>query len=478
MLLAGFPAVAGAYTTAPGYAAQDYATGFPASPTNHWGPLGVAFDQSDNLYVADAWDGNIYRFQPGGGVASAATRLTESAIPGQLTGLAISSSGAVYVARYRAGDVVQVDPGTGQVIRTVASVPCATGLAIDPATGDLFVSENQCGSTIYRVSRFGSGLATVSAYASSPGVDGLAFDSTGTLYAVSDGEIIRVGGTQSSSPGAITHVATVEQADGLAFGAPVTGQPAFMVVNRNDGVLTRIDLNGGSTAQTNIFSGGTRGDFVAVDSFGCLFVTQSTSVVRFSGAGGSCAFQPSTTGPTPPARVLATTVRRVCTLTRSLKFRLSQQGRVRLSTATIYVNGRRVRQVRGAAVTAPIVISQLPKSSFTLEVVAITSKGKRMVTKKFYTNCAKPASAVCVKTGSLLMRVPQPGAGRVVSVEVYVNGRRVRLVRGQSIMRVTLKGLPHGRFTVKLVTRSSSGKRATSSQTFTGCAATSSRKST
>lgn len=470
-LLVVLPATAGAYTAAPGYTAHDYVTGLPESPTNHWGPLGVAFDQSDNLYVADTYDGNIYKFQPGGGAASDSTRLTESPIPGKITGLVISSSADMYLARYRAGDVVQVDPLTGRVIRRVARIPCATGLAIDPISGDLFVSENQCGSTIYRVSDFASGPGTVSAYASVPGVDGLSFDSTGTLYAVSDGTIMRIGGTQSSNPGATSEVARVPKADGVAFGEPVTGQPQFLVVNRNDGVLTRVDLNdGGGSTQTNVFTGGTRGDFVTVDSYGCLFITQSTSIVRIGGTGNTCAFEPSTTGAKLPARVLATTVNRACRLVRSLKLRLSQQGGVRLRSATIYVNGRRVKQVRGSAVTAPVVISNLPKSSFTLEVVAITTTGKRLVTKQSYANCAKPATATCVNTGSLSVRVPQRRGTSVRMVEVYVNGRRTKVLHGRNITAVTLERLPHGGFTVKLVTRTANGKGSTSTRHFTGCA--------
>src|ERR1700739_3582409 len=106
MLLAALPTVPAAYTSAPGYTATDYATRFAESPTAHWGPIGIAFDQSDNLYVADTAADNIYRrFQPGGGVASAATRLTQSPIPGKVTGLVISSSGDMYVARYHPGDV-------------------------------------------------------------------------------------------------------------------------------------------------------------------------------------------------------------------------------------------------------------------------------------------------------------------------------------------------------------------------------------
>src|SRR5947209_15217293 len=248
VVLSGFvlaaPVARGAEMAAPGYRAQAYATGFPENHANQQGPIGIAFDQSDRLYVSDPVDGDIYRFASGGGSASPSTRLTRTPIPGTLSGLAFSRSGALYAGRNRAGDVVQVDPATGRVLRTVASVPCATGLAVDPVSGDLFVSENQCGTTIWRISGLASRSATAAPYSYAPGVDGLAFDQSGTLYAESDGSILQIDGTASATPGMATAVAHVPRADGLAFGAHASGQPPFLVANRNDGVVTRVDFHG------------------------------------------------------------------------------------------------------------------------------------------------------------------------------------------------------------------------------------------
>jgi hypothetical protein len=476
VLLFALSGVASAYSTAPGYAASDYATGFPESPTNHWGPIGVAFDQSDNLYVADAFDGNIYRFQPGGGTASDATRVTSSPIPGTISGLVVSKDGDIFVARYAAGDVVQVSPDTGQVIRTVASVPCATGLAIDPISGDLFVSENSCGSTIFRVSDYSSGPGTVSSYTTAPGVDGLAFDQSGTLYAESDGHVLEIAGTKDAFPGAITSVARVPHADGLAFGAHSSGQPSYLVANRNDGVVTRVDFSGDVPSQSDIFSGGSRGDFVAVDSRGCLYITQSTSIVQIKGSDSPCGLEPTTTGPAPAVRVIvATTVHRpaakACTQIQSLRLSLRQQGRVRLRSATVYVNGRRVRQLGGGAVTKPFVLTHLPKSAFTVKVVAVTTSGAKLVSSKRYSNCAKPSpKPACVSTTRLTVRVPHPAGTRVVLVRAYVNGRRKAVVHGRRVTRLTLTRLPHARFTLKLVTRDARGRRGVSRQAFLGCA--------
>lgn len=427
--------------------------------------------------MADHADGNIYQFQPGGGVASAATRLTSSPIPGGIEGLVATGSGQLYLARYDDGDVVQIDPGTGAVLRTVARVPCATGLAIDPASGDLFVSENQCGSTVFRVSGYQSGPGTVSSYASAPGVDGLAVDQDGSLYAESDGNVVRIAGTASPVHGAVTDLAHVPTADGLAFGAHSSGEPPYLVANRNDGIVTKVDFSGGLPSQTDIFSGGSRGDFVAVDSAGCLYITQPASIVRISGADETCALEPSTPGPPPQPSVIATALGQsrphsrgqACTRIQSLRLRVRQQGRVRLRSATVYVNGRAVKRLNGVKVTAPFVLTHLPESSFTVEVVAVTTTGKRLVTSRHYANCAKPPAAKCMS--KLIVSVPQRRGDPARLIDAYVNAKRVSVVRGKAIRQITLTRLPHGHFTVKLITHYAHGRPATSYKTYAGCPA-------
>ena len=78
-----------------------------------------------------------------------------------------------------------VAPGAGVVIRTVASgIPYATGIATDPVSGDLFVTEPSFGhDDVIRVSNPTSANPTVAPYAH-PGSksDGIAFGPDGTLY--------------------------------------------------------------------------------------------------------------------------------------------------------------------------------------------------------------------------------------------------------------------------------------------------------
>jgi DNA-binding beta-propeller fold protein YncE len=151
---------------APGFAVTDFATGFPN--TGAVGPVGVAFDSNNNLLAMDYANGVLYRFGPLGGVAGATTQVNTTPIPGAPSGLAFGKDGHLYLARQSASDVLELNPTTGSIVRTVASgVPCATGIATDPLSGDLFVSTVGCSSIgVMRLSGFASGPATVTNYAS------------------------------------------------------------------------------------------------------------------------------------------------------------------------------------------------------------------------------------------------------------------------------------------------------------------------
>lgn len=404
LLSVAAPAVAGAYTTGAGYSARDYATDFPWSPSLGWGPLGVAFDQSDNLYVADNPAGNIYRFGLDGGQASSATLVNLAPISGGITGLAITRDGRMYVARHDSGDVVEVDPGTGAVLRTVASdIPCATGLAMDPASGDLFVSQNSCGDTIFRISGYQSGPGTVSSYANVCCVDGVVFGSDGTLYASSGGQVISIAGTSSPAAGTPSELAEVPHSDGLAFAPSSGGAPPYVMVNRTDGMVTRVDMSSGAPATSDIFTSGSRGDFAAVDSRGCLYVTQSASIVEITPARGPCGLTPTTLGPRPPPGVVIDTLSpaahagsrssRACRRMARLVIRMRQRGRIRLTSALVYVNRRLVMRLSRRNATAPIVLRRLPAGPIIVTVRARTTHGHRLSATRHYANCSAPKPA-------------------------------------------------------------------------------------
>jgi hypothetical protein len=390
-------AEASAYTIAPGYAASDYATGFPSDSKNHWGPVGVAFDASDNLYVSDFVDGNLYRFQPGGGVAGTSTLVNYPPLRGGIKGLAFTRSGHLYLARAIARDVVEIDPGSGRVVRRVAGgMDCPTGLAVDPVSGDLFVSQ-PCAGRIVRISSFASGPGKASTYATpAHGSDGLAFAPDGTLYAASDGRVLQIDGTGSSSPGVTRSVAVVPGADGLAVGLPPAGEAPFILVNGNDGTVTRVEFSKSPPEQSTVLSGGSRGDFVAVNSRGCLFITQTDAITKIVPSGTQCDLAPTTPGAgtglgsRPGITVDALTGRRFkCVAARRLAVRVRQHGRVRLRTVRVYVNGKHRRTLRHRNVTRVIFIKHLPRGRFTVKLVARTTKGRKLVAKRRFKNCAK-----------------------------------------------------------------------------------------
>src|SRR5260370_23323789 len=124
------------YTTTSQYAVTDFATGF--SDTNV-GPIGLAFDASNHLYVMEYPEGILYKFGTSGGAANATTRVNTVAITGRPAGITFSKDGRLYAARQFGADVVELSPTTGAVLRVVASdLSFATGIATDPLSGDLF----------------------------------------------------------------------------------------------------------------------------------------------------------------------------------------------------------------------------------------------------------------------------------------------------------------------------------------------------
>jgi len=388
---------------ASGYSAGTYISDLPATQQG-WGPIGLAFDRSDNLYVADRQDGSVYRFQPGGGQAGDDTRLTSGPIPGQIAGLAITRDERVYLARTGAGDIVELDSATGAVLRTVVGgLHCPTGLAVDPISGDLFVSQLSCADDIVRISGFESGPGTASSYASGLCcVDGVAFGPDGTLYAVNEGQILALDGTTTASPGRARLIATVSHADGLAVPPhPAGSAPPFLVVNRTDGTVTRIDLTGPQATQSDILTGGTRGDLAAVDSHGCLYATQSTSVLVIRHSDGTCDLAPTNPGaPLAPGLTIddvtagsVLAFHRTCVPLKRLVIRLRQRGRVRLSVVRVYVGGRRVKLLRGVRVTARIVLTRLPAGRFTVRALGMTTNGRRLTAIRRYRNCGATVSS-------------------------------------------------------------------------------------
>jgi hypothetical protein len=58
---------------------------------------------------------------------------------------------------------------------------------------------------------------------------------------------------------------------------------------------------------------------------------------------------------------------------------------------------------------------------------------------------------------------------RIVRATIFINGKRVRVLRGRSLKRVRIPDAGGGRHVVRIVLRSAKGKRYTSVRTYKGC---------
>lgn len=276
---------------AAGYSVSNFATGFANNGAE--GPIGMAFDSAGNAYIGDYATGIIYKFGKSGGVASPASQLNSSAIPGAIAGLSFTKDGSLYLVRQSAADVVQIDTTTGAVLRTVATgLTDGTALATDPLSGDLFVSQPNLG-IVSRISGFATGPGTVTQYAVTGFVDGLSFGPDGTLYAAlpEAATIAKISGTNAPTPGTVTpYSLSLPTLDGLAVSA--NPSKLFMFANANNGTITKVDFTVTPPAQNAIFTGGTRGDFVNVGPDGCLYATQTDRVLKVTNADGTCLVPP------------------------------------------------------------------------------------------------------------------------------------------------------------------------------------------
>jgi len=224
-----------------------------------------------------------------------------------LAGLAFTKDGRLYAAlQQNPGKVVELDPTNAAVLRTVVNFNNATALATDPISGDLFVSNFD---GVQRISNFANGPGTLTPYFSSGFTDGIVFAPDGTLYVKSGccpDFVARVAGTNTASPGATTIIAYVDEGDGMALESnPADSSKPFLYVNRTNGIITRIDTSAlpatptdpCGSACTDIYTGGTRGDFVTVGPDGCLYATQSERVIKVTKADGSCSLLPVNPAP-------------------------------------------------------------------------------------------------------------------------------------------------------------------------------------
>jgi len=145
-------------------------------------PTGLAFDGSGNLFAVNSRIGTIAKFTPGGVGSIFAQDPGDQSLLWASYGAAFDSTGNLYVTNFFLGNIVKFTPGGGSsVFATGLSNP--EGLAFD-SEGNLFVA-NFGSSTITKFTAGGVGSIFASGGVSNPA--GIAFDEADNLYVVNQG---------------------------------------------------------------------------------------------------------------------------------------------------------------------------------------------------------------------------------------------------------------------------------------------------
>ena len=78
-------------------------------------------------------------------------------------------------------------------------------------------------------------------------------------------------------------------------------------------------------------------------------------------------------------------------------------------------------------------------------------------------------SADCVDRRKFSFRIKQPRGGRIVRATAYLDGRKIKTVRGKRVKRLTIAKFPKGKHTLKIVAQHRSGKYTISTRRYRGC---------
>jgi hypothetical protein len=249
-----------------------FATGFPTTSTV--GPLGIVFPASGGVLVSD-YPGNVRLF-PTSADGQVAGPVAQNYGVGNAIGLT-QVGNAVYMAQQTRGAVVQINPDGTFKQDVVTGVGHATGIVANPANNHLLVS-TAAGPNAHLIYD----------------VDPAARTSTPLLNVDMDGLTISADGKKLYGAGENGHLLGFDLAtgkmmfdsgfipgdiDGASLGSGILAGNIF--VNTNDGTVVEVNLATG--LQTLIATGGSRGDFVAVDpGNGSLLLTQTDRIARLT----------------------------------------------------------------------------------------------------------------------------------------------------------------------------------------------------
>jgi hypothetical protein len=314
-------------TSADGFDLTSFANGFAAYPffygNVNWGCRGAtdaAFDADGNAYVVHFQTGALYKFGPEGG--SAVAPLSTNLGP-TLSIMAFGRDGRLYGAHgvttgdFFTGDIVEIDPSTGEILRVVAfPLTCPGSLAVDPLTGDLFFDDVCFGAgsenpSLFRITDPGDTdpdrPTEVTVYATLPKTPNglIAFAPNGTIYVETgylDAQpaIVSVTGTDQPQPAIVTPVPDIWSFFWVNVGTTLPNGAAKTLIVLQSGTsgaaadLNLVDITT-SPVQVTTLAHDIGSGKIGPD--GCLYTATADTVYKIAPSSGGCGF--ATTNPSP-----------------------------------------------------------------------------------------------------------------------------------------------------------------------------------
>jgi len=300
-----------------GYTVTPFATGFATGPlffsnVNYGGCTGVLTPAflNDSVYAPNFFNGDLFKLGLGGGAVSNADKL--ATLGPTLGWPVVGKDGRLYVTRggtggnFNTGIVVELDPNTGAILRTLASnLTCPNSLVVDPLSGDLFFDDQCFGAgadnpSLFRLRNPSSATPTLEVYATLPFTPNgqIVFSPKGTIYVVSgytqqNPPVVRVSGTNLPGPPTVTVLPGVVSNYWINIGN----------VGPDGEATTLITLNGGRLKLTNIATNivtaelteNTGGGIIGPD--GCLYMPNQNALYKLTDPTGGCSFLPTNAKP-------------------------------------------------------------------------------------------------------------------------------------------------------------------------------------
>lgn len=108
------------------------------------------------------------------------------------------------------------------------------------------------------------------------------------------------------------------------------------------------------------------------------------------------AAQPQQQAPAPQAQSAPSLARRSCGSRRSFRIRVRTRKADPVVRATVSVNGKTVRVLRGSRLTAPVSLSGLPKGRYSITITATTKSGRKLTGVRRYRTCTPKSSRLTI----------------------------------------------------------------------------------